>query len=1080
MNLDKLSIFSKDTDATEALRGYEYQKLRTLESWLENYLLKNNVVLYCDYEEDIFQRNLDSWESKFTQLKLYSSKNFSFSSVEVTKAISHFFMLFVKGEYKFDTVQFVFETNANVARAYGNNDAGLLQRWKDNQGNLDDGLLRECAAKIKAIVTAYASGAVHGTADESLLEKIKDANQELNTLPDQVWEDFAKTIRWNFSDSAADAAIESVIASINDKIVQTGFPAAHARKESVLSRLYYAVSEKSIQEDPDQRRLDNALLDHLLLDSGDEADKGYNEEYGLWSEVDDITYFRASEFYQVIGLANYCRHSDYLKHHAAKLTILLKKYIALEETPLRNKQKAIYELLWLSLRVKMLEEPNGTLQGHEDYIRLYFDHIAAFKDHEALEDAVALIGIVQGAVVFQKADIQPHEIEAWRKQLLEMALEGINTAKDANQACYFHEIAAELLLHNATNPDNPAVMDEAFVHFDAILEILEQATVYNVTQLHKRINAFIKILVHINHDISEIERLEDFADKLMPFAARKVSDHDMAKIYVSRGAKYLKSKEPLSVLRALNLFHKAKSLWRHDHTKEGYILALLNIAQLYAGIGSNLAAKYYALSAARHATEKEELHKRISDAFALVFHADFKQGAWISCLEDFRMYFTSRAEFKTTDLDNDKMVLQSFSEFGTVLALMPRISPQLYGLIEYEKIKLNGLYKEFIADYENYINEHILDQQLPELIRNKLDDSPLSDLGPQRVISWQALGTDWKIKFANNWMMNSIGEEFAAILQILVAEFGLTKLDMHLLKSKVEIDLEIADQWHTPVRLPSNEVHKWKIYIPAVIEEDYTQIKMQPASVLTSLKYIMDEISLLPKEELFAEVQSKFEKDDLAGKTMPDFLYQRLYRYLISEQNFNETQRDNFASIPDQFETPGFSPLQWQDGQSQKYTIEKSLELIRGRYKSGLKVIHLTLAAIKEDPRYQEFINTLRNQGWLDWQITRAIVNHVLSYKLNIEMSGKTFSSEQDEQQTLRDTLYKIARIDESENYVPLALDYFLGEEFQFQLKQVAHLVLKNWGLESKSEYPDFESIQEFLTLRFNYGNDDDRDLSPL
>jgi hypothetical protein len=37
MSLDKLAIFSKDTDATEALRGYEYQKLRTLENWLTIY-----------------------------------------------------------------------------------------------------------------------------------------------------------------------------------------------------------------------------------------------------------------------------------------------------------------------------------------------------------------------------------------------------------------------------------------------------------------------------------------------------------------------------------------------------------------------------------------------------------------------------------------------------------------------------------------------------------------------------------------------------------------------------------------------------------------------------------------------------------------------------------------------------------------------------------------------------------------------------------------------------------------------------------------------------------------------------------
>lgn len=60
MNLSKLSIFSKDTDAAETVKGYEYQKLRTLQTWLRSYIDKKNEIIYCDYEEDIFLRNLDS------------------------------------------------------------------------------------------------------------------------------------------------------------------------------------------------------------------------------------------------------------------------------------------------------------------------------------------------------------------------------------------------------------------------------------------------------------------------------------------------------------------------------------------------------------------------------------------------------------------------------------------------------------------------------------------------------------------------------------------------------------------------------------------------------------------------------------------------------------------------------------------------------------------------------------------------------------------------------------------------------------------------------------------------------------
>jgi hypothetical protein len=346
MSLDKLSIFSKDTDATEALRGYEYQKLRAVESWLCIYLDRKDEVIYCDYEEDIFQRDLSTWQSKFRQLKLYSSKNFSFSSTEIIKAISHFFMLYVKGEYKFDEVQFVFETNVAVARNYGENDAALLRKWKDNQGSLDAKTLDECVNKVKSMVEEYIEHAIKGVKkDTVLLEQMESAKLVLKDIPLDTWQSFVKSIKWEFSEIAADTAIENVVANINDQIMKTSFPSAIHQKESVFARLYYAVAEKSIQENPEDRKLDISLIESLLLDTGDKEDKQYNEDFQKWSKVKEINYFRAAEFYEVINLSGYSRYRKYLRHHAETWAELLKMYIALNDTPSRNKQKAIYELL---------------------------------------------------------------------------------------------------------------------------------------------------------------------------------------------------------------------------------------------------------------------------------------------------------------------------------------------------------------------------------------------------------------------------------------------------------------------------------------------------------------------------------------------------------------------------------------------------------------------------------------------------------------------------------------------------------------------------------------------------------------
>jgi hypothetical protein len=132
MAISDLFIYSKNTDVTESIRGYKCHDLKTLETWLGNKLNGIEENIYCDYEEDIFQRDLSLQKVKFRQLKLYLSKNFSFSSEEVIKGLSHFFMFFVNLTYQKDKPIFVFETNISIARKYGNNDAELLVEWQDS------------------------------------------------------------------------------------------------------------------------------------------------------------------------------------------------------------------------------------------------------------------------------------------------------------------------------------------------------------------------------------------------------------------------------------------------------------------------------------------------------------------------------------------------------------------------------------------------------------------------------------------------------------------------------------------------------------------------------------------------------------------------------------------------------------------------------------------------------------------------------------------------------------------------------------------------------------------------------------
>ena len=218
---------------------------------------------------------------------------------------------------------------------------------------------------------------------------------------------------------------------------------------------------------------------------------------------------------------------------------------------------------------------------------------------------------------------------------------------------------------------------------------------------------------------------------------------------------------------------------------------------------------------------------------------------------------------------------------------------------------------------------------------------------------------------------------------MILLQFAVAKNDIHFLKGEVNLEIALSDSYRAPEQRPSNEVYAWKIYTRAVIDRVPDKIKMQVSALTFSIKLILDELSLLPEKEFIEEFERFFIEENLAGKTLPGYLYQRLYRDLFHRDTFVEPNRMSYSNeriIPEIIESPA---LEWQDSPSSKYSLEKSLDLIAGRYKNMVKKMYLTIEHIKKDERYNDFLTRWRNDGWLDWQIVLAMYNHMLNYKTN-------------------------------------------------------------------------------------------------
>ena len=896
MSLSKLSIFSRETDADETLKGYEYQKLRTLEIWLFN---KVNGVLeriYCEYEDDVFQQNIIENKLKFTQLKLYGSKNFSFQSDEILKSITNFFFLFVKGEYKFDEIEFVFETNTSIAGKYRENDSELLREWVGNKGQLEGDLLKKSTTKLKSIVTEF----VQKTLPE-LVKKDRSLSQiaaiEFANVPEVVWEDFAKSIRWIFNEQSPNEALEKVNESIKTLIKSLPFPASKNQSEQAFTALYYEVSEKMFQQDPGDRCLTPQRMDELLLDLGNEADQQYRIAFQAWSGITEIKYFILGQFLEVLNSANYCRLSLYLEEHSALWLTLLSSYIKLVDAPDRYQQKAIYEFLWLSLRPTWFKIPNGSFVGHEELIRRYFSQINKFTDHDSVGDQFSLLQIVRASIVMGKCSLPMEETNDWLNGVGDIIKKEIKSSTDPAQMCYWLELQAEYLAHPLTIDGNQPDMDKVFDTYGEVVKLIPHAPLYNVSRLSDRINQIIQIYIQLKIDSERIHRLEQLSDKIMPYVNDRGGANASAKVYLERAIKYLESKDPLQLRLALSYLHKAKDLWFNAGVNSGYLLSLLNISQVYSAFHMNFAAKYYALSAVWFCvhTNSEKYLPGITDAFGLMCDSDFKQGSWISALDSFRYYVRSRMEWEAKGIDDlDPILKKTFLNVAGIMCMAPKITPHLSGFIEFHKQMMGHLYADYLEPLQQVFEKQLDKESLTDIASRCCDASPINDIGSVRTIEWKAFGSVWSVTFPNTWEYCSVGEEFAAFMQILLVELASTSTDLHCMKTHVEIELEIIDGVKQPKQLPSNYHFKWQMFTKVTDSAKVEDQRYQMASLTLTARMFLRDVSMLKDDDVVKIVMGLLEHGGLDHKALVGSLYQRIYRGLFSKDSFEESQRPAF------------------------------------------------------------------------------------------------------------------------------------------------------------------------------------------
>jgi len=1077
MSFAKLHIFNKNTDANPSIRGYNYQTLKTVETWIDNFNNEDDEEIFCDFEEDIFQKNEKLKTAKFRQIKLYS-RNFSFASKDIKKCISHFFLLHVKTNHEHFDKEFIFETNKSVANPMGENDAELLKNWASRENDLTEKLLEQCVKKVKKIVTEYVEAQTKtlenkvGEDDENLIEAIK----VFNNLEDNFWSDFVKKIKWKFNDVSPEEEMERINKKIENSILNLPFKNNEKSLSLNFGVLFKEVFDRASANDPKDRKLTTTLLSKIILEPADEKEKWYWEVYSYWNENTETKQFRIGTFYEMLDAIVFCWSNTYLSIHDRKWETLLIYWIENDSITEYSKRRAIYELVFLKDARNYEENQSKTSNGIYKYIEYYFNDFDVFTDPYYLREACNLLIKARTIFFFGKDKPSLKKIEEWVEQLIQIVHTKLQTAENPNEICTLNEIDGlyNLLFHPKRNNENTII--ERFQPFENILANIDNGMQYDVEWLYENLNKYINQGISVESRVPEEQfvQLEEFSNKLKLFVDKRYAANRSEKEQLERAKGFLKNPNEEGMLKAINRLHKVKDFFLESNDIEYYVNTVSAISDYYSLLHLNFAAKYYAFNALWPCLHDKhhKLYKKIPDAFYLLFYSDFKQGSWLNALTSFSKFIEVNEEFNPI-FNVDELRYKSL-DFLLILCSTTKISTQFNILINMFKNLFEVGFDFLIPMYQCIDSCIQKTNDMEDLLKRKLTDNPLNDVGKKRYVRFNALGIFWEVSFENNYETTPIAEEFCAIMQIMLAELALSKDDLHLLKGSVKIVLDIGNEKLPPEQIPSNTELIWRIYLNFFDSKQKIQIAQYFAETITKFTLIIKELSLLPEEEFDTKYYGLFKKMDSMKKIRGLSSYQRIYRYILKKEGFDEIKREDFEPVD--YSIEGFpvenSLLKWNNTLSEKFNQKKSIEHIELRFRNSYKSIYLTVDKLKTDSQFQSIIKKLRDSGYLDWQIIESIKNFILDYKAKLQVEQIEFYSNEQEERTVVENFSKLQHIDEKECYVDFPFDAFQSESFNSQLESIPVLVLGSFGLINNARFPNYKAIKEFLDIRFNMKND--------
>lgn len=520
--------------------------------------------------------------------------------------------------------------------------------------------------------------------------------------------------------------------------------------------------------------------------------------------------------------------------------------------------------------------------------------------------------------------------------------------------------------------------------------------------------------------------------------------------------------EPLEALAEL---HDAKLAWFHGDTLHGAILVMRFIGQIYAGLGLMYAAKLYSCTAASLAVTNSDPDIKAQAATALLETMQHSQraGCWLDAAAHGQVAVLARASLLPDPFDYDNHPELGHAEMNAAF--------ELAAIREYWPALEEPFMKAFDpTGWDNLISEgadEVADAakrseaEFQALVSDHVAGPLLGDLGNSRLIDFRALGLRWMLTFNNDRATVLSAEAFCAALQVTLAEIA--RHEPVFLSGTVQIEVQVISDADESVHDCVIDNTGPEIVARVVLSDDAPDYLERSRALLTPVLVILHAVHVRPAEELQALLDPLF-----AGGLPNKIAIARPYEdaaSLLTEEHYAvcaAAERPADSVEIDPVEPEALAPT---TSLGTGYDRDESLQAIRERYETANESIPRTLARLAADDRYPAFIDALRAQGWLDWQILMAIWNLVGNWRLqNVRLSPTTVAPKQ---------MRALFMSPDDEDSPGIPIDLILERDLTFFLNIQVMTVAQRWKLRPPTSKLAAEPIRELLARRYAYAEDD-------